>query len=161
MHLVKNKELTENPTRHVEDDESFAIHDDVTVSLDRWRREKDVLRNHEGPLGIRIPNDIDVRELEDDVLDAPMLALYFPSFADGRAYSQARILREELDYDGELRATGDVLRDQVFFMHRCGFDALELRPDRDPKEALTAFDDFTIRYQPAVDEKQPLFRRRN
>lgn len=161
MPLVKDKKLVENTTTHVADDEAINGHSDFTVTLDRWNQERDALRQHTGGVGIRIPNDADVRGLCAESLSAPMIVLEFPTFADGRAYSQARILREELKFEGELRATGDVLRDQVFFLHRCGFDALELRPDKDPKEALTAFDDFTIRYQPAADESLPLYRRRD
>lgn len=160
MPLIKNKELVENTTTHLADDQPIGDHADFTVSLERWHQEREALRHHSGTVGIRISNDADVRAIGEDALTAPMLVLEFPSFADGRAYSQARILREELKFEGELRATGDVLRDQVFFLHRCGFDALELRPDKDPNEALTAFNDFTIRYQPAADESLPLYRRR-
>lgn len=161
MHLVKNKKLVENTIVHVEDNEAVADDAEATFSLERWERERELLESRTGITGIRIPNDVNVRELSSDVLDVDILALNFPSFADGRAYSQARMLRQELGYEGELRATGDVLRDQVFFLDRCGFDALELRPDRDPKAALEAFNDFSIRYQPAVDEPLPLFRRRD
>lgn len=160
MPLVKDKTLIENPTHHADDSETIAPGADVTVSLERWHRDRPALRQHAGRLGIRIPNDVNVRELDEETLGAAMLALEFPSYADGRAYSQARILREELGFRGELRATGDVMRDQVFFLHRCGFDALELRTDQDPDEALSAFNDFTVVYQPAADETLPLFRRR-
>jgi len=84
----------------------------------------------------------------------------FPSFTDGRGYSIARLLRERHGYDGELRAVGDVQRDHLFNLARCGFDAFLLRKDEDADEALAAFDDFSETYQASVEEPQPLFRRR-
>ena len=88
------------------------------------------------------------------------MALNFPIFRDGRAYSTARLLRDRYGFKGELRATGDVLRDQIFFMRRVGFDAFEVRGDRSIEDALKAFDDFKVTYQPSADESQPLWRRR-
>ena len=90
----------------------------------------------------------------------PMIALEFPNFRDGRAYSQAYLLRTRLGWAGELRAIGDVLRDQLFYLHRCGFDAFALRADKDPYEALESLKDFSVTYQAATDEPLPLFRRR-
>jgi uncharacterized protein (DUF934 family) len=84
----------------------------------------------------------------------------FPSFTDGRGYSIARLLRERHGYDGELRAVGDVQRDQLFYLARCGFDAFLLRKDGDADDALAAFNDFSEAYQASVERPQPLFRRR-
>ena len=84
----------------------------------------------------------------------------FPSFTDGRGYSIARLLRERHGYGGELRAVGDVQRDQLFYLARCGFDAFLLRKDEDADEALAAFEDFSEAYQASVERPQPLFRRR-
>lgn len=81
-------------------------------------------------------------------------------FTDGRNYSNARLLRDRYGYKGELRAIGDVLRDQLFYLHRCGFDAYALRADKDPYEALESLKDFSVTYQAATDEPLPLFRRR-
>jgi len=84
----------------------------------------------------------------------------FPNFTDGRGYSIARLLRERHGYDGELRAVGDVQRDQLFYLARCGFDAFLLRKDEDAEDALAAFEDFSEAYQASVERPQPLFRRR-
>ena len=84
----------------------------------------------------------------------------FPKFADGRGYSIARLLRERYAYRGEIRAIGDVLQDQLFFMKRCGIDAYAVRADKDIEAALTGLRDFSEAYQAAVDQPQPLFRRR-
>ncbi|MFZ1860513.1 MAG: DUF934 domain-containing protein, partial [Candidatus Competibacter sp.] len=111
------------------------------------------------PVGVRLPNTADVTELAEDLPKLAVVALEFPKFSDGRAYSQARLLRERFGYRGEIRAVGDVLRDQLFFMARSGFDAFELREDRSLEEALAAFGDFSESYQPAADQPQPLYRR--
>jgi len=84
----------------------------------------------------------------------------FPKFTDGRGYSIARLLRERHGYQGELRAVGDVLRDQIFYLARCGFDAFLLREDQDAGEALSAFNDFSEAYQASVERPEPLYRRR-
>nr|WP_310638858.1 DUF934 domain-containing protein [Burkholderia gladioli] len=84
----------------------------------------------------------------------------FPRFGDGRGYSTAHLLRNRHGWTGELRAIGDVLRDQLNYMSRCGFDAFAVRADRDPHDALNAFTEFSERYQGAVDDAVPLFRRR-
>jgi uncharacterized protein (DUF934 family) len=84
----------------------------------------------------------------------------FPSFADGRGYSIARLLRERHGYRGELRAVGDVQRDQLFYLARCGFDAFLLRDDEDAQASLAALHDFSEAYQASVERPLPLFRRR-
>ena len=84
----------------------------------------------------------------------------FPKFTDGRGYTTARLLRERYAYRGEIRAIGDVLRDQLFSYQRVGFDAFALRADKDPVDALKAFEEFSEVYQASTDQPLPLFRRR-
>ncbi|HLX80691.1 MAG TPA: DUF934 domain-containing protein [Burkholderiales bacterium] len=91
---------------------------------------------------------------------ARVIAVNFPRFGDGRGYSIARLLRERYGYQGELRAIGEVARDHLQAMARCGFDAFQLREGEDPQEALAAFDDFGDSYQATVAQPLPLFRRR-
>ncbi len=112
-----------------------------------------------GPLGVLVPNTVAVADLAGDLSHWQVVALEFPKFADGRAYSQARLLRERYGYRGEIRAVGDVLRDQLLFMARSGFDAFALRADRALEEALAAFAEFSESYQPAADQPLPLYRR--
>ncbi|MGR2737002.1 DUF934 domain-containing protein [Billgrantia sp. Q4P2] len=99
-------------------------------------------------------------ELAEKLAGAPLIAIDFPKFTDGRGYSLARLLRERYGYEGEIRAIGDVLVDQVFFLTRCGFDALSLREDQWLEDALQALNAFSRAYQPAVDVAEPLFRQR-
>lgn len=104
-----------------------------------------------GRIGVLLENTDDPRALAGDFDKLALIAVRFPKFTDGRGYSIARVLRR-LGWKGELRAVGDVLRDQLFYMTRCGFDAFALRADQDPEVALTAFNDFSAPYQPAIDE---------
>ena len=91
---------------------------------------------------------------------AARVAVNFPKFGDGRGYSLARLLRERYGYEGELRAVGQVVRDHLYYMEGCGFDAFLLREGEDPAEALRAFDDFSEAYQATAVRPVPLFRRR-
>lgn len=95
------------------------------------------------------------------LLALDLIAVDFPVFRDGRGYSIARLLRTRYGWTGELRAIGDVLRDQLNYMRRCGFDAFALRADKDIVDALASFGFYTVTYQGAVDEPVPLFRRRS
>ncbi|SDK81455.1 Uncharacterized conserved protein, DUF934 family [Franzmannia pantelleriensis] len=99
-------------------------------------------------------------ELAATLAKAPLVAIDFPAFTDGRGYSLARLLRERYGYQGEVRAIGDVLVDQLFYMSRCGFDALALREDQHLDDALRALGAFSVSYQPGVDSQEALFERR-
>jgi uncharacterized protein (DUF934 family) len=112
------------------------------------------------PFGIALQGSDDPALLTADLAYIAVIAIQFVRFNDGRGYSIARLLRQRYGYRGELRATGDVLRDQLFYMKRVGFDAFELRADQDVETALRAFGDFSETYQAAVDPPLPLFRRR-
>jgi uncharacterized protein (DUF934 family) len=112
------------------------------------------------PVGLRLPNDYDVESLEAAELPRlALIALQFPKWTDGRAYSQARLLRARLRYAGELRATGEVLVDMLPLLQRTGFDAVELRPDQSLDSAQRALRFFAGHYQGDVVEPRPLYRR--
>jgi uncharacterized protein (DUF934 family) len=95
-----------------------------------------------------------------DLEHLAVIGVNFPKFTDGRGYSTARLLRERYGFRGEIRAIGDVLQDQLYFMKRCGFDAYALREDKDFAAAIQSLDDFSESYQAAADQALPLFRRR-
>lgn len=90
-----------------------------------------------------------------------MIAVDFPVFRDGRGYSIAKLLRTRYGWKGELRAIGDVLRDQLNYMRRCGFDAFTVRADKDIEDAMKSFSFYSVTYQASVDDPLPLFRRRS
>lgn len=134
--------------------------DDYIVPLQMWRDHAHVLKARDGGLGVWLDSDEQAEEIGDDVQHFQVIALNFPAFTDGRSYSNARLLRDRYGFKGELRAIGDVLRDQLFYMARCGFDAFAVRADKDPEDALLGLQDFSVSYQAATDEPLPLFRRR-
>jgi len=111
-------------------------------------------------LGVWLAPDTEPAEVVDHFAAVSLIAVDFPVFRDGRGYSIARLLRDRYHWAGELRAIGDVLRDQLFYLSRCGFDAFAVRADRDIHDALKAFGELTVTYQAAQDEPNPLFRRR-
>jgi uncharacterized protein (DUF934 family) len=151
--------LADDSFVHLPDEAEIPPHGDVIVSWSRWKRERAALARHAGRLGVRLPSDTKVDEVAPDLERFAVVAVEFPSFTDGRGYSIARLLRERYGYRGELRAVGDVLRDQLFFMARCGFDAFEIAPRKSAEDALAALTEITVRYQPAADEKLPLWKR--
>jgi uncharacterized protein (DUF934 family) len=156
--IIKQRQIVEDHWQHVADGEPLPA-GPVIVSLARWQAEREVLLARPDRLGVRLQSDNAVADIAEDLPHFAVIALEFPVFRDGRAYSQARLLRERYSYRGELRAVGEVLRDQLFFMQRCGIDAYELRSDRDLEDAMEAFTEFTVTYQAAADEPLPLYRR--
>ena len=110
--------------------------------------------------GVVVPNDVDIESLEADLPRLALIALQFPKWVDGRAYSQARLLRSRLRYRGEVRATGEVLVDMLPLLHRTGFDAVQLRADQSLESSQCALRFFADHYQGDVHETQPLFARR-
>jgi uncharacterized protein (DUF934 family) len=133
---------------------------DVIVPLGLWREQRAVLLAREGRLGVWLDGPDDPALIARDLRHFDLIAVNFPQFTDGRGYSIGRLLRERYGWRGELRATGDVLRDQLFYLARCGFDAFALREGQDAQAALASFDDFSDGYQTSVERPQPLFRRR-
>lgn len=130
----------------------------VIVPLKVWQAQRDTLQ-HRTDIGVWFASDERAEELQNDAAKFSVIAVDFPKFADGRGYSIAHHLRVRLNYRGELRAIGDVLRDQMFYMQRVGFDAFVPRADKDIHEALKGLSDFSCTYQASTDEAQPLFRR--
>ncbi len=132
---------------------------DIYVPLEEWLTSRESLLARNGRLGVSLKNTDDVSLLIPDLERLDLVVLEFPKMADGRAFTQARLLRERFGFKGEIRATGDVLHDQLFYMQRCGFDAFEIRDGQDVDGSLKAFTEMTVTYQPAADEEFPIWRR--
>jgi uncharacterized protein (DUF934 family) len=132
---------------------------DLIVPLALWREQQAALLARRGRTGVWLEGWEDPAALFSSGSIPELIAVRFLAFTDGRGYSVARLLRERHGFRGELRAIGDVLRDTLFDLARCGFDAFALRADQDAQAALTAFDDFSEVYQAAAD-RGPLFARR-
>lgn len=125
-----------------------------------WLARRDDVFALGAPAGVWLDSNEGPEAIAADLGRIAVVGVNFPKFTDGRGYSTARLLRDRYAYRGEIRAIGDVLHDQLFYMKRCGFDAFALRADQNVEKALTAFRTFGNAYQAAVDQPQPLFRRR-
>ena len=141
----------------------FALphHGKIIVPLTRWLSARDALLVRADAVGVWLDSHEDPAELERDLVVLPLIAVNFPAFKDGRGYSTAFLLRQRYGFKGELRAIGDVLRDQLFYLKRVGFNAFAVRADRDMDDALKALGDFSEVYQGSIDQPLPLFRRRD
>lgn len=132
----------------------------LIVPLAVWQARKTELQSRGTPIGVWLDVTEGPEAIAGELAAFAVIGVNFPKFTDGRGYSTARLLRERYGYTGELRAIGDVLHDQLFLMARCGFDAFALKEGKDVAKAVAAFDTFKMPYQAAVDQPQPLFRRR-
>ena len=160
MPLIREGAISEDEWTDIGDGEPVG-EGPLIVPLDRWRENRALFARHNGPLGIRLKSDQPPAEIADDLGRFELVALEFPNFNDGRAYSYARILREQMGFTGELRAVGDVLQDQLFFMLRCGFDAFDVPEGRDVEAAIKAIGDYSVAYAPAADDMTPAYIARN
>ncbi len=151
MALIKNGELVASSFVDVSAAEAIPPTGPVIVSLAQWQAQREALLARGTPLGIRLHSDQPPELIAADVARFTVIALEFPKFRDGRAYSYARLLRERYGYKGELRAVGDVLLEQLFFMLRTGFDAFELTSQDPVGDYRTALADFSVWYQPTAD----------
>lgn len=150
MPLIKNAEFGEDNFAHVADGEPLP-QGAVVVSLKRFQAERDALTTRNAPLGVRLSSDQSPDALGADVHHFALIELEFPKFKDGRGYSWARQLRQRLGYRGEIRAVGDVLRDQWLFMSRVGIDAFDVRPGTRIEDFRAALAEQTVFYQSAAD----------
>lgn len=147
MPIIKDQQISENTWTFVADDQPLAA-GDITVSLARWNQDQDQLHKHAGKIGIRLQPTDQLESLSNEQ-KPDLVELSFPHFGDGRLFSLARLLRNQHDYQGEIRATGNYLADQVFYLHRVGVDSFEFSEAKDIQVALAAVNDFSVRYQPS------------
>ena len=131
----------------------------IAVPLSTWQARRDELLQRSAPVGVWLAPADEPDTLVGAFSPLSLVAIHFPKFTDGRGYSTANLLRRA-GYQGELRAFGDLGRDQLFYLSRCGFDAFALRPGADLHDALASLRDFTEPYQGSVSDPRPLFRRR-
>jgi uncharacterized protein (DUF934 family) len=155
MPLIKQGRLVADTWIAVGDDAALPVDGRVMVSLERFRAERETLLRRSAEIGVRLRSNQLAREIGNDAKRLALIAIEFPSFRDGRAYSTARLLRERYGFAGELRAVGDVLRDQFLFMHRCGFDAFEVANEAAVADWRKAMAEFTVFYQAANDGRLP------
>ena len=160
MPLVKNGKIAADNLVRVADDAELPDGGSVLVSAARFLENPEGLLAKTAKLGVIWPNNRDLDDLLPYLNRLAAVALVFPTFRDGRAYSQARLLRERHGYAGELRATGQVLRDQFLFMLRAGFDALEVKKESDAEAFALTAKRYLVFYQPTGDGRITALHRR-
>jgi len=164
--IIKDRNVAADPWHRLEPHADGSLRavpaaGDIIVPLSMWQGSRAELRARPGRLGVWLDSHEDPADIAEDLKLFGVVAVNFPKFIDGRGYSIGRLLRERYGYKGELRAIGDVFRDQLFHLSSCGFNAFALREGEDPREALAAFEDFSEAYQSSVARPLPLFRRRH
>lgn len=160
MPLVKNGKITDDVFAVVADDAEIPEDGALIISAARFLENPEVLSRRLGRTGVIWPNNRDLDDLVPYLDRLALVALVFPTFRDGRAYSQARLLRERYGYHGEMRATGQVLRDQFLFMTRAGFDAFEVKKPADAEAFAGTVQRYSVFYQPTGDGRLTALHRR-
>ena len=161
--IIKNGQLVDETWHLLPTDatlEGVSNCDDLIVPLSLYVEHSSALKARDGGLGVWLEAGEEIEEIADQLDNFQVIALNFPAFTDGRHSSTAYMLRTRYGYKGEVRAIGDVLRDQLWALQRCGFDAFALKADKDPDDALKAFSEFSEVYQASADQPLPLFRRK-
>jgi uncharacterized protein (DUF934 family) len=159
MLLLKSGTVVADPYVRILDDSPVPEDGAVLIPGARFLADADEIARRPGRTGVLWPNDRAIADLAPHLDRLAMVALVFPSFKDGRAYSQARVLRENYGFRGELRATGNVLRDQFLFLYRAGFDAFEVMKSADAFAFAETIGRYSGFYQPGQDGR-PMFRNR-
>ena len=160
MPLVKGGQITDDVFVHVAADGALPDDGAILVSAARFLENPEAILNRKDRIGVTWPNNRDVDDLVPYLDRFAAVALVFPTFRDGRAYSQARLLRERFSYRGELRATGQVLRDQFVFMLRAGFDSFEVKKESDAEAFAQTVKRYSVFYQPTGDGRLTALHRR-
>lgn len=154
--LIKDRQIIDDAWTLVRDAEAGAPAGPAILLLALWKTLRD--SRAAADTGVWLAPADDPAELAGAVAELPVIAVDFPQFADGRGYSIGRLLRERYGFAGELRAIGDVLRDQLYPLEQVGFNAFSLREDRDPAKDIAGLHDFSLGYQQTFLRQQPLFR---
>jgi uncharacterized protein (DUF934 family) len=150
MRIIKDKQITDNSWHYAAEDEPLDT-GDITVSLTRWKNTKTQLLDHTGKLGIRLTPGDSVDDLAADLSHIQLIELNFPELTDGRLFSLAWLLRSRYGYQGEIRATGRYLPDQVFYLSRVGVNAFEPLKQDDLPTLLACLNDFSTSYQQSIN----------
>ena len=142
--IIKNKQVCDDSWQVWRETDTLPSSGGYIVPLTLWKAHKEELKSL-GSIAVFLASDESPKALADDIAELDLIAVDFPKFADGRGFSYGRELREQLGYTGELRAIGDFIRDQLYFLNRCGFNSFALETS-DLEESLASFNDFTESY---------------
>ena len=148
MQLIKDKQVIQDNWEYIFDETPLKA-DYIIVSLVRWQQERDQLSRVKH-LGLRLESDVVLEDIADDLAHFQLIELYFPVFTDGRAFTHARVLRSRYGFVGDIRASGDYMRDQVFYLNRVGVSSFELNDQDNAQQVIQAMGDFSVVYQQSV-----------
>ncbi|MFW2405916.1 MAG: DUF934 domain-containing protein [Gammaproteobacteria bacterium] len=151
MSLVIDRKIVTDPYQRIAATDAIPEHGAILLSLEAWQANAANLRGRADPVGVLLRSEEHPEAIAENVSELQLVALDFPTFRDGRAYSYARLLRERFGFTGELRAVGDVALEQLHYMERVGFDAFEIDSDNPLDAFATADRDFSVWYQPSAD----------
>jgi uncharacterized protein (DUF934 family) len=146
MQIIKDKQIVEDNYRYVADNEDLPS-GNITVSLARWQQGRESLLEHDGKVGLRLNFDDDFNLIANELNNIPLIELNFSFFGDGRLFSRAKLLRTRFGYQGEIRAVGNFMLDQIFYLSRVGFNAFQINNTEQLPVALKTLDDFSVSYQ--------------
>lgn len=156
--LILNGQAIEDSYQVVRDEDAVPATGDVIVSWARWLTDGRARQASGLRTGVWLTSDQLVEALDDTITQADVIAVEFPKFADGRGFSTAYLLRNRLGYKGELRAMGDILLDQLFYLQRVGFNAFAIPDDKSIDKGLSLLNPIRVKYQASTDIPSPLFR---
>ncbi len=169
--VILDRQIVTDNWQYIGDEDSVPDQGDIVVSLDRWKNDQQTMSRHVGRIGVQLNEKTNIEEINISLNHIPLIVIDFPIIDTnkrgyhpvGCGYSQAYLLRSRYGYSGELRAIGDsVARDVLQYMERCGINSFDLAEGKDINDALKAFNEMTVAYQPSADKMQPAFiRRRN
>ncbi|GFO72544.1 hypothetical protein BJAS_P2890 [Bathymodiolus japonicus methanotrophic gill symbiont] len=148
MQLIKEKKIIQDNWEYIFDETPLKA-DYIIVSLVRWQQERDQLSKVKH-LGLRLEPDVVLEEIADDLVYFQLIELYFPVFTDGRAFTHARVLRSRYGFEGDIRVSGDYMRDQVYYLSRVGVSSFELNDQDNAEEVIKSMDDFSVDYQDSI-----------
>ncbi|MGJ0516504.1 MAG: DUF934 domain-containing protein [Methylomicrobium sp.] len=150
MQIIKDKAIIDDTFATLADDDELK-NGNICVSLARWKRDRELLLAHPGKLGVRIQAADTVSDFAGDLNHIHLIELNFADFADGRLFSQAWLLRGRYHYQGEIRAAGQYLMDQIFYLSRVGVNAFQPAKSEHLNTILANLNDFSVKYQPSIN----------
>jgi len=161
--INKTTQLTDSDWINIENDQQLSnvqSRSALSFTLPAWESlASEIKAKQPEKLQLMLLGHDEIDSLTDVLDQFSVISIHFAEFKDGRGYSLARLLRDRHGYKGELRATGDVTLDQLFYLSRCGFDTFLLRSDQDPSLAFKAFNQFSQVYQASADQPSPIYNR--
>ncbi|NOQ63572.1 MAG: DUF934 domain-containing protein [Methyloprofundus sp.] len=148
MQLIKDKQVTQDDWAYIADDTALNADFNI-VSLARWEQERDALTQTQN-LGLRLESDAIVEDMVADLAHFQLVELHMPVFTDGRAFTHARLLRSRYSYTGDIRVSGDFMRDQVFYLNRVGVSSFALNDQDNAQQVIQAMGEISIEYQQSI-----------